>query len=447
MEKSVQNLSKAIRFRTISDPEVGRADSSAFAAFHKFLREAFSKVHGMLLSEVVHDHSLLYTWKGSDENLKPILLMAHLDVVPVEEGTEQEWRYPPFEGRIADGFIWGRGSLDDKASLMGIMEAVEALLEQGFTPLRTVYLAFGHDEEVLGMRGATQIAALLQSRGVQAEYILDESGTITAGVVPGVSKPVALVGTAEKGYLTLELSVEGEGGHSSMPPAKTVIGILSRAIDRLEGNSFPARLEGPTKDMFDFVGQEMGFPMRFLFANQWLFKALIKRKLEASIYTNGALRTTYATTVIRGGDRPNVLPQKASALVNFRLFPGDTVESVIRHVERTVGDDRVKISISGETHCEASRISDIGSAGFKTLERTTRQVFPDCIVAPFLVMATTDARHYAEISDCVLRFLPTRMTPDDFKRIHGTNERISIENYKEIIQFYMQLIRNSDSGI
>jgi carboxypeptidase PM20D1 len=447
MEKSAQNLAQAIQLRTVSDPEPGRVNASAFASFLKFLQKAFSQVHGALLNEIVNDYSLLYIWKGSDENLKPILLMAHVDVVPVEEGTEQEWHYPPFEGSIADGFIWGRGALDDKASLIGIMEAVEALLAQGFSPRRTVYLAFGHDEEVMGVRGAKQIAALLKTRGVKAEYILDESGAITSGVVPGLNKPVALVGTAEKGYLTFELSVDGEGGHSSMPPAKTAIGVLSRAIDRLEGNRFPAKFEGPTREMFDFVGPEMGFPMRFVFANQWLFKGLIKRRLEASIYTNGALRTTCAATVIRGGERENVLPQKAVALVNFRLFTGDTIESVMHHVERAVNDDRVKISISGETHCEASKISDVGSPGFKILERTIRQVFPDCIVAPFLVMATTDARHYAEISDCILRFVPIRVTREDLKTIHGTNERVSIENYKEIIQFYMQLIRNSDEEV
>jgi carboxypeptidase PM20D1 len=443
LEKAVQNLSQAIRFRTVSDPDPARVDSSAFAAFHTFLQETFPKVHGALLKEIVNDYSLLYTWKGSDETLKPILLMAHLDVVPVEEGTEQEWHSPPFEGKIADGFIWGRGALDDKVSLMGIMEAVESLLAQGSTPRRTVYLAFGHDEEVRGVRGAMYMAALLKSRGVHAEYVLDETGCITKGVVPGVPKPVALVGTAEKGYLTLELSVEGEGGHSSMPPPKTAIGILSSAIDSLERNPFPARLVGPTAQMLEAVGPEMGFPMRLVFANQWLFKGLIKRRLERSAYTTGAVRTTCAATVIRGGERENVLPQKATALVNFRLFPGDSAERVIRRVERTVRDARVKIAILGEDYSEASRIADRKSSGFKILEKSIKQVFPDCVVAPYLVMATADARHYQEISDCVLRFLPTRMTPDDFKRLHGTNERVSIENYEEIIRFYVQLILNS----
>ena len=232
----------------------------------------------------------------------------------------------PADEEIRSGNL-GQGALDDKASLMGIMEAVEALLAQGFTPRRTVYLAFGHDEEVRGIRGAMQMAALLKSRGVEAEYILDESGCIASGVVPGVSKAVALVGTAEKGYLTLELSVEGEGGHSSMPPPKTAIGVLSSAIARLEQNPFPARLKGPTAQMFEAIGPEIGFPMRFVFANQWFFGGLIKRKLGKSINTNGAIRTTCAATVIRGGERENVLPQKATALVNFRLFPGDTAES------------------------------------------------------------------------------------------------------------------------
>jgi carboxypeptidase PM20D1 len=327
---------------------------------------------------------------------------------------------------------------------MGIMEAVEALLADGYKPLRTLYLAFGPDEEVGGQRGAAKIAELFKSRGIKADYILDESGAITTGVVPWVSTPVALVGIAEKGYLSLKLSVEHEGGHSSMPPLQSAIGILASAIHNLERNQFPANLEGPTMQLFDYVGPEMPFGMKFLVANKWLFGRLIKGQLMKFQSTCPAVRTTIAVTVIRAGQRENVLPQSAQAIVNFRLFPGDSIEDVMEHVKTAIGDSRVKISIPGDNAIEASKISDVNSEGFKILESTIRQVFPDAIVAPYLVPAATDARHYSEISGNILRFLPTRMNSEDLKRIHGTNERVDVENYKEVVQFYVQMIRNSN---
>ena len=274
--KVAQNLSRAIKFRTISHPDPVKFNPDEFKSLHQFIEESFPKLHKTLTKEVINDYGLLYTWKGSDSNLKPIMFMAHMDVVPIAPGTEEDWHYPPFAGRIAEGFIWGRGTLDDKVSLMGIMEAVEALLADGYKPRRTLYLTFGQDEEVGGQRGAFQIAKLLKSRGIRAEYILDESGAITSGVFPGVSSPVALVGIAEKGYLSLKLTVDHEGGHSSMPPKQSAIGILASAIHNLEKNQFPAKLEGPTMLLFDYVGPEMPFGMKFLIANKWLLGGLLK---------------------------------------------------------------------------------------------------------------------------------------------------------------------------
>jgi carboxypeptidase PM20D1 len=444
LQKAALNLSRVIQLKTIADQDAAKIDPSVFKAFHLFLEEAFPKVHDNLHKEVINDYSLLYAWKGTDDNLRPIILMAHIDVVPVDADTEIEWTYPPFEGRIEDSFIWGRGSMDDKVSLMGIMEAVEVLLSEGFKPKRTLYLAFGHDEEVGGSKGGARIAAFLKSKMVRAEWILDEGGTITTGLMPGVSKPVALVGIAEKGYLTLELLVQQEGGHTSMPPPQSAIGILSSAIHNLERKPFSTKLEGATLLLFDFVGPEMPFGMRFLLANEWLFGPLIKSQLKKSKAMNAMIRTTIAPTIIEAGSKENVLPQIAKAKVNFRLYPGDSIEYVINQVKKAIDDPRVHVSPSDNEWNEASSVSDVNSKSFMVLQHTIRQMFPDSIVAPFLMVAGTETKHYVEISDNIFRFLPMRLTSEDLKRIHGKNERISLKNYEEIIKFYMQLIRNSN---
>jgi carboxypeptidase PM20D1 len=444
LKQAANNLSQAIQLKTISTQDKGKFDPSVFKTFHQFLENTFPKIHSHLHKQVINDYSLIYTWKGSDDNLKPIILMAHMDVVPVETDTETEWTYPPFEGRIAENFVWGRGSLDDKVSLLAIMEAVEILLDKGFNPSRTLYLAFGHDEEFGGPKGGSRIAAFLKSKMVKAEWILDEGGVIASGLVPGVSKPVALVGIAEKGYMTLELSVQHEGGHSSMPPPENAIGILSSAIHNLERNPFPAKLEGATLLFFNTVGPEMPLSMRFLLANQWLFFPLIKSQLKKSNTMNALIRTTIAPTVIKAGSKENVLPQIARAKINFRLYPGDSAEYVIGHVKKAINDPRVHVSRSEHAWNEASFESDVKSESFMVLQRTISQAFPDSIVAPFLMVAGTDTKHYAEISDNIFRFLPVRLASEDLKRIHGTNERLKLENYQEIIKFYIQLIRNSN---
>jgi carboxypeptidase PM20D1 len=443
-QRAAKNLSRAIRYKTISSQDPSKFDAAQFTAFHKFLAEAFPKIHRQLKKEVINKYSLLYTWKGSNESLKPIVLMAHFDAVPVSHGTEGDWTYPPFSGRVADGFIWGRGSLDDKGCLLATMEAVEALLNNEYKPKRTVYLAFGHDEEIGGNNGAAYIAESLKSRNVRAEWVMDEGAPIAMGLVPGVSQPVSLVGVAEKGYLTLIFTVEQEGGHSSMPPPQSAVGILSSAIHNLQNNPFPAKLEGPSVQMFDYVGPEMSFGMKLLFANRWLFGPLIKSELQKAKSTNASIRTTIAPTIFYAGTKENVLPQKAMAMVNFRLFPGDSVDYVIEHVKKSINDPRVLVSTSGHHPQEASPVSDINAESFQLLQRTIRQVFPESIVAPFLVLATTDTRHYEDISGNIYRFVPMRFTSDDLGRIHGTNERISIDNFEEMIKFYIQLIGNSN---
>jgi carboxypeptidase PM20D1 len=444
IQQAARHLSRAIQIKTISSENSSQIESANFIAFHLFLEKTFPKIQRHLRKQVIGDCSLLYTWAGSENTLKPILLTAHMDVVPIPPGSEADWTYPPFDGRIAEQFIWGRGSQDDKGSLLAIMEAVETLLAGGFQPRRTIYLAFGHDEEIGGLKGAAKISALLRQRNVSAEWILDEGGFISEGMVPGVSKPVALVGIAEKGYLTLALSVNQKGGHSSMPPPQSAIGILSTAIHRLERNPFPEKLDGATLQLFEFVGPEMPFGMKLIFANIWVFLLLNRFKKVSSL--NAAIRTTLAPTIFRAGSKENVLPQLASAKVNFRLYPGDSMDYVIDHVKRTINDSRVQIKVASHDFNEASPVSRVNSAGFKLLERSVRQVFTDTFVAPFLMVASSDTKHYSEICDDIFRFFPMQLTSGDLNRIHGTNERMGITNYEKIIKFYIQIIRNSNQS-
>jgi len=436
-------LSEAIQFKTISIEFVKKqSNTDPFRNFHAFLAKSFPRIHTQLTKEVVNDYSLLYTWKGKDERLKPILLMAHLDVVPVDPDTESSWTHGPFSGQVADGYVWGRGAIDDKASLLGILEAVERLLTDGFQPRRTVYLAFGQDEEAGGQQGAAKIAALLGGRGVQLESVLDEGSGIVNGIIPDVAAPVAMIGLGEKGYLTLQLTVTSAGGHSSLPPSESAIGILSRAIDKVERTPFPGRVNDAVKEFFNFVGPELSWDKRLLLANLWLTEPWLERELAKSPLTDSMIRTTKATTIFHAGDKENVLPARAQATINFRLISGDTVDAVIARVRQTIDDARVKITPL-PFPIDPSPISPVDAEGFKIVSRTISEVAPETIVAPFLTIASTDTRHYASLTKNIYRFVPIVFRPDDPKRIHGVDERISFADYLRCIRFYAQLIRNS----
>jgi carboxypeptidase PM20D1 len=441
--KLAGNLSRALRYRTVSYQDRAKIDGEQFLAFHRYLAETFPRVHGTLKRETVNKLSLLYTWKGSDPSLKPLLLMAHMDVVPVEHGTEAKWTHPGFSGKIAGGFVWGRGALDMKNTLMGIFEAAEYLIGQGYKPKRTVYLAFGHDEEIGGEEGAKRIAALLESRKVRLEYSLDEGGALTVGILAGIERPVALVGTAEKGYLTLELSAEGEGGHSSMPPEETAAAVVCAAVERLQQNKFPNKVEGVARQMFEYLGPEMSFGKRLIMANLWLFDGLLGSMLSKSPATAAMLHTTLAPTMLTGSMKENQLPSRAVAVVNFRLLPGDSVASVIDHVTKAVDDPRVKVTAIGD-QTEPSPVSNADSWGFATVQKTIIQVFPDALVAPYLVLGATDTKHYMGVTDSGFRFLPAPMKSEDLKRLHGINERIGTADYANQVRFYIQLVRNSN---
>jgi carboxypeptidase PM20D1 len=363
-----------------------------------------------------------------------------MDVVPVEPGTENRWTQDPFGGRIVEGFIWGRGAIDDKSAVLGALEAVEMLLADGFRPARTVYLAYGHDEEIGGIGGARQIAALLRRRGVKLEMVLDEGGVVGDGILPGVREPIALVGVAEKGFLTIELTAHVDGGHSSLPPSQSAVGIVSAAVAQLEQNPMPARLEGPTRKMFDRVSPEFPLLQRALFANLWLTRALVIRTLQKNPATNAMVRTTTAPTVFQAGTKDNVLPSQARAVINVRILPGDSIATVLQHVDRVINDNRVEIRQRGRFSAEPSRVSSSDSESFKTLERTIRSVVPDAIVAPYLVVVATDARYYTELSDNVFRFVPLRLMSRDLERMHGIDARVGSREYETAIRTSRQLL-------
>lgn len=442
-DEAARRLALALRFRTVSQEDPDQFAGDAFQALHAWLAETFPRVHASLQKEMVGGFGLIFTWPGSEAALRPVLLMAHQDVVPVSPETEADWTHPPFAGEIAEGHVWGRGALDDKSSLMGILEAVEALLAAGFQPRRTLYLAFGQDEEIGGTQGAARIAGLLRSRQVRLEYILDEGGFVAEGLIPGFAAPAALVGIAEKGYLTLELSVAGEGGHSSMPELQTTIGILSRALVRLEENPFPADLSF-SRLFFARIGSGMPFPKRLALANLWLFAPWVERMLRRSAEMNAGIRTTCAPTLLSAGVKENVLPVRATAVVNFRVMPGEKTAEVIERVRKVVADSRVEIR-AREIRSEPSPVSDIRAASYVMLERTIRQIAAEkeLLVAPYLVIGATDCRYYNDLCDNIYRFSFIRVGPEDLKRVHGTDERISVEGYAQLVRFYAQLLHNT----
>ena len=439
-EPLVGGLAAALRYPTISYDDPQKVDQQAFADFHDFLRQRFPQVFETL-SVQRFDNSLLLHWAGADSAAKPIMLIAHQDVVPVIPGTEEDWSYPPFSGTLVDGYIWGRGALDDKASLMGILESAERLLGEGFVPPRDIYLGFGADEEV-GGEGAKAMAAWLGERGISLAFLLDEGGAIAKGMLPGVDEPLALIGPAEKGFLSLEFSASGGGGHSSMPPPQTAAGVIAAAVARLEANPLPATLDY-TVDFIRYLGDAIPFYQRLLFANTWLFGPLLERQLAAEPAINAGLRTTTAVTMLQGSVQDNVLPIKASAVVNFRILPGDTVESVIKAVTAIVDDPRVSIRPYGGFGSNPSKVASPDSAGFRVLGELVSQIAPEAIVAPRLVVAATDARHYEAVAENSYRFVGFETGPEEMRGIHGTDERVSQASYVQAVRIYYHLLRRA----
>lgn len=439
-----QSLAAAVRAKTVSGlPDAHAEYLAALDQLQQHLRARYPRVHAALEREVVGGHSLLYTWRGSDAQAQPVALLAHQDVVPIAPGTERLWKQPPFAGAIAGGMVWGRGTLDDKANLVTQLEAVERLLAEGFRPRRTVYLAFGHDEEVGGGQGAQAIVALLRQRGVRLGWVLDEGLVVTEGVLPGVARPIALIGLAEKGSVSLKLVASAPPGHSSMPPpapGASAIGMLSAALERLDHHPMPGGIQGAAAAMFEVLAPELPFDQRLAMSNLWLLRPLVERTLSRGAATNAMLRTTTAMTILSAGNKENVLPGRAEAIVNFRILPGDSSRTVLEHVRRVVADERIDVQFHGEPF-EPSRLASLDTEGFRTIERAVREVFADALVAPGLMLAASDARHYDAVADASYRFMPMRFKPEDLPRVHGTDERIAVDQLADMVRFYHRLLQ------
>ena len=448
-ERAAQHLSEAIQFRTITykagDPEPG--DEGPWLALHEWMRTTYPLAHDALQLEKIADYTLLYTWPGQDPELEPLLLMAHQDVVPINLGTIDDWTGDPFAGEIIEGYIYGRGTIDDKGSMVAIMEAVEALVDDGFQPQRTVHLLFGHDEEVSGSGAEAGIAAL-KARGVSPVMALDE-GSMVVDPNPLTGKRLGLIGVSEKGYLTLSLTVSAVGGHSSQPPRDSAAVRLSRAIVALDENQMPADLsKPPIADMFEVAAPDMAFGQRLAFANQWLFAGLIDSQMAAIPAGNAMIRTTTAPTMMTGSAKENVLPQRAMAMVNFRLHPNNTVEDVIAHVRDVTSDiEGLEVTVSGDSiGSEASPVSSTSNRAYAVLNSVARSVGDGAPVAPSIVIGATDARYATAITKSVYRFAPASMSLEDLKGFHGTNERISVENMGRMTAGYAQIILAMDAA-
>ncbi|HOP18495.1 MAG TPA: M20/M25/M40 family metallo-hydrolase [Parvularculaceae bacterium] len=441
--ETAARLSRAIQFQTVSWGGERGPDADAFEGFSAYLEDAYPAAHHAMTREIINGHSLLYRWAGANPNAKPIAFIAHIDVVPVEPGTESGWTAPPFAGEIEDGAVWGRGALDNKGQLISIMEAVEKLAASGFKPSRDIYLLFGHDEELGGENGAAMIAKTLAERGVHFEWTLDEGSGLVAGLVPGVERPLALISTAEKGSTTLHITAKAAGGHSSAPGKDTAVSLVARAVARVTDEPYPLEIDADMVAFLHAVAGEMPFVPRALLANLWLTAPIIKKQLGEDPTTAAALRTTTAATMINGGAKVNILPQHADAYVNYRIHPRDTAASVLDRAISIIDDENVEIEAVGAR--DPSPQSSTRSDGYRAIAEATADVFGAVPTSPFLTLQGTDTRNYIGLADDYYRFTPFIYHKDDLKRIHGTDERVLIEDLVRASAWYEALIRKTAS--
>ena len=430
------NLAASIRFQTISHQDKEKFSSQEFKDFIKWAAVTYPEFHSAMQLEQL-EYTLLFKWEGSDKSLAPILLTGHYDVVPVIPGTESIWDEEPFAGVISNNRIWGRGALDDKSGVIGMMEAATYLIKNNFKPQRTVYFSFGHDEEIGGF-GAAQVAEKLKQDGIQLQWSLDEGSFVNRGFFPGVDKLVAPINVAEKGSTNLLIVAKAKGGHSSTPPKKTAVTILADALIKLEDEPLPGSIEGLSAVMFDEVSKHMPFGYRFLFANRWLFGGLLESRMSSTPIINAMIRTTTAPTMLSGSIKSNVLPIEATALINFRLHPRDSVESVTEHVRRVVGSEQVEVrTLSGR---EASDVSSWESPGYEIISSSLSKVYGEVVTVPGIMIAASDTRHYSKVADNSFRFNPFIIVPEDMTGFHGTNESIAVDSFVAGIQTYVEII-------
>jgi carboxypeptidase PM20D1 len=431
-----ENLSAAVRCPTVSFDE--NSPAGPFLELHARLETLYPLVHKSLKKEMINGLSLLYTWQGSQPELPAIAFLAHQDVVPAVDG-EAGWTYPAFSGTIADGSIWGRGVLDMKSQLITLLEAAEALLRAGFQPRRTLFLAFGHDEEVGGMQGAQAIARTLQERGVRLDALMDEGGGISGGMAPGIQGLIATIAYAEKSFANIRLEAVARAGHASVPGRTGAIGILSRAIARLEQKPMPARLEF-VRPTIQALLPRLPLPFRFIFGSLWLTGGLVKLALAQEPVTDAMLRNTIAPTILQSGYKSNVLPERASAVLNCRLLPGEGVDALLDFIRKVVHDPRVSVTCTGTSAPSRKPIS-IQTPWYHDLQSSIAELYPGVPTCPILMTGASDARHYQEICGCVYRFQPVTFQKPEDDRTHGVDERVEIAQLPGMVAFNARVMQ------
>lgn len=432
---AVAKLQALVRIATVSRADEDAVDPRAFEAFHEELARQFPLLHDHLERTPVGTHGLLFRWAGRGAD-RPVVLMAHQDVVPVDESAP--WQHPPFGAEIHDAAVWGRGTLDDKAALVGICESVETLLADGFVPAQDVWLSFGAREEVSGPDAGLAVETL-RERGVQPWFVLDEGGAVAHEAFPGIDPPLGVIGVTEKGTTTVELVAEGRGGHSSTPAAGGPTARIARAVTRLERRQLKPRLPDPTVRMFERLAPHAPPGMSLLFRHARRLRPALARALLATGPEAAALaRTTMAVTTLQGSPAHNVIASRASAGVNLRIMVGDTVDSVVAHIRRAVDDDSIRLDVVDAN--EPSPVSPSDGPAYDLIARTIEAVFPDAVVTPYVMMAATDSRFFTAICPQVYRFTPFRMTKAQRESIHSYDEHLGVDAFLDGVEWYRRLI-------
>lgn len=437
-------LAKAIQIKTISYMDTEKIDYNAFLEFHQVLKKNFPGVHNNLELTLINKYSMLFHWKGKNPVRKPSLYMAHMDVVPIDDESLDSWEHPPFDGYIDGNYIWGRGALDTKVTMISLLEGAERLIRKGFTPQNDVYFAFGHDEEIQSTEGAIEIVKYLKTKDIELEFIIDEGGIITEGSVPGVSEPVALIGIGEKGSADVTVSIQSEGGHASTPPQSTALGKIASLIYFMEKNQFKKSLISPVHSFLMNVGPYMGLFNRIILGNLWLFKPVFLKVFSKSSNGNALLRTTTAATMASASKASNVLPQKASTTFNFRVALNENIDNIIQHIRtnaKKAGIDPATLLIDIIQSKNPSKISKANTESFNRMDHTIQKVFGQTIVTPYVLLAATDSYKYEDICDQIYRFAPLKVTNSELSRIHNVNERISLDNIRDCVAFYESMLQ------
>ena len=436
-DSAALHLSQALQIKTVSFGDTLPIDTAEFIKFRTFMETTYPLMHQKLEKKSFNLFSYVFTWKGKDTTLAPYVLMAHTDVVPVEAIAESKWSYPSFSGTIDKDTIWGRGAVDDKGSAIAIMEAVELSIQENIQPNRTIYLCFGHDEEISGKRGAAIFSKWFDSSNIKPALVLDEGGMVDTEKFKATGRPVAVVGTGEKGYTNIDLTVEIPGGHSSTPMKETAIDILNKAIVKVRAKQMPALIAPPVQDLLNRTGAGESFFTKMVMANMWLFKGSVIKKMEASNQTNAMVHTTLVPTIVKAGIKDNVIPSIAKATFNSRILPGQTSDDVVAFVKKAINDERVIVKKQTISLFEASATTSADHPTFKKIEGLTQQVLPNVLVSPYLVVGATDSRYFRPFSESVLNFSPMQ----DVKGFHGIDERLGKEDLNRMITFYKLFIQ------